>query len=195
MKMKKTILGLSLLAAMSASSAYAESTGTINFNGELTDTTCDVNIEGQGPDATITLPTVSINELTAAGQTTGRTSFNMALTNCQVTAADEENGVAAGPSKVSAFFQPGDTVDLSTGRLLNQTADGATNVDLQLLDASNAYAAINVGNTSQVNDTAYVDIDTATGTAEIPYAVEYYATDATTAGKVTSSVVYNLQYK
>lgn len=193
MKMKKTILGLSLLAAMGASSAYAESTGTITFNGELTDTTCNVNIEGQGNNATVTLPTVSVNELAEPGATTGRTSFNMALTDCQVAA--DENGDATGPSKVSAFFQPGDTVDLSTGRLLNQTADGATNVDLQLLDASNAYAAINVGNTSQVNDTAYVDIDTASGTAEIPYAVEYYATDKTTAGKVTSSVVYNLQYK
>lgn len=185
--MKKSIVVLSMLATLGSSVANAESTGTINFNGELTDTTCNVNIEGQGPDATVTLPTVSINELTQPGKTTGRTGFNMALTECTV--------AQGGPSKVSAFFQAGETVDLSSGRLQNQTTGGATNVDLQLLDASNGYSAIKVGNTSQVNDTAYVDIDAANGTASIPYAVQYYATNATTAGKVTSSVVYNLQYK
>ncbi|HBV6394865.1 TPA: fimbrial protein, partial [Klebsiella aerogenes] len=70
----------------------------------------------------------------------------------------------------------------------------ATMVDLQLLDASGNYKAINVGNTDQVNDMTYVDIKE-DGTALLPYAVEYYANGQTTAGTVTSSVVYNLQYK
>ncbi|MGF6197865.1 type 1 fimbria pilin, partial [Serratia sp. 2723] len=51
--MKKTIVSLSLLAALGlAASAQAASTGTITFNGLLTDSTCDVDIEGQGADAT-----------------------------------------------------------------------------------------------------------------------------------------------
>ncbi|EMF0789995.1 fimbrial protein [Klebsiella quasipneumoniae] len=186
--MKKTIVSLSLLAAlgMGMSAANAASTGTITFNGELTDTTCDVDVNGQGADATVTLPTVSINQLTAPGNTTGRTSFNMNLSKCVI-------GTEGGHSKVAAFFQPGDTVDLSTGRLKNVGGD-ATMVDLQLLDASGNYKAINVGNTDQVNDMTYVDIKE-DGTALLPYAVEYYANGQTTAGTVTSSVVYNLQYK
>ncbi|RNT25558.1 type 1 fimbrial protein, partial [Klebsiella aerogenes] len=46
--MKKTIVSLSLLAAlgMGMSAANAASTGTITFNGELTDTTCDVDVNG-----------------------------------------------------------------------------------------------------------------------------------------------------
>ncbi len=185
---KVTVLSAALAALLSAVSvnAMAASTGTITFNGKLTDTTCNVNIEGQGADATVTLPTVSVSELTAAGNTTGRTAFRMALSGCTI-------GTVGQQSTVSAFFQPGDTVDLSTGRLKNVSGD-ATNVDLELLDASNSYAVINVGNTAQVNDMAYVDIAT-DGTATLPYAVEYYANGKTTAGTVTSSVVYNLQYK
>lgn len=186
--MKKSFISTSLFAILSAGSitAQAASTGTITFNGELTDTTCEVDINGQGSDATVVLPTVGVNQLTASGETTGRTSFNMNISNCVI-------GTEGGHSKVSAFFQPGNTVDLSTGRLKN-VGGSATNVDLRLLDASNSYAPINVGNTDQVNSMAYVDIQ-ADGTAFLPYAVEYYANAQTTPGTVTSSVVYNLQYK
>lgn len=98
-------------------------------------------------------------------------------------------------AKVAAFFQPGNTVDLSTGRLKNTSSTGASLVDLQLLDASGNYKPINVGNSEQVSSTTYVDIDPDSGTAFLPYAVEYYANGQTTPGIVTSSVVYNLQYK
>lgn len=185
--MKKSVISASLLAILSAAtlSAQAASTGTITFRGELTDTTCEVDINGQGSDATIVLPTVGVNQLKATGDTTGRTSFNMRLSGCVI-------GAKAGRSKVAAFFQPGNTVNLSTGRLKN-VGGTATNVDLRLLDASNGFAPINVGNTDQVNGMGYVDIKD--GKALLPYAVEYFANAQTTPGTVTSSVVYNLQYK
>ncbi|HFI5640949.1 TPA: fimbrial protein [Raoultella planticola] len=178
------VVVMTTLGLISASS-FAASTGTITFNGELTDTTCNVDVNGQGSDATVTLPTVSISELTTDKQVTGRTSFNMNLTDCVI-------GTTNGKSKVSAFFQPGSTVDLSTGRL-NNVGGSATNVQLQLLDATGSFNVINVGNTDQVSSTEYVDI-ASDGTATLPYAVEYYALGQTTAGTVTSSVVYNLQY-
>ncbi|HFW6380829.1 fimbrial protein [Klebsiella aerogenes] len=181
------LTAIAIIGLGSALSAQATSTGTITFNGELTDSTCDVSVNGQGSDANITLPTVSINELTTAGKTTGRTAFNLQLTDCVP-------GTSGGQSKVSAFFQTGATVDQSTGRLKNTDTAGATMVDLQLLDASNSDAVINVGSTDQVSDMTYTDIN-ADGTATLPYAVEYYANGQTTAGKVASSVVYNLQYK
>ena len=173
--MKKSVVSTSIFAvfALAAFSAQAASTGTITFNGELTDTT-------------VILPTVGVNQLTASGDTTGRTSFNMNISDCVI-------GTEGGHSKVAAFFQPGNTVDLSTGRLKN-VGGSATNVDLRLLDASNSYAPINIGNTDQVDGMAYVDINT-DGTALLPYAVEYFANAQTTPGTVTSSVIYNLQYK
>ncbi|BDO04517.1 fimbrial protein [Klebsiella quasipneumoniae subsp. quasipneumoniae] len=186
--MKKSLLSSSLVAALaiSAFSVNAATTGTITFNGELTDSTCDVDINGQGADATVKLPTVSVNDLAVSGDTTGRTAFNLNLSNCVV-------GTQGGHSKVAAYFQPGTTVDLSTGRLRNVSGT-ATNVDLELLDATGSYATIKAGNTDQVSNTSYVDIQ-ADGSAVLPYAVQYYANAQTTPGTVVSSVVYNLQYK
>ena len=188
--MKKSIVSLSLMTilGLAAASAQAASTGTITFNGELTDTTCDVSLDGQGADATYTLPTAPVSALDAAGKTSSRTNFVMSLSKCSV-------GTVNGKSKVAAYFQAGSTVDAATGRLKNTSTTGATLVDLQLLDGSNNYAPINVGNADQVTKTTFTDIDTTAGTATLPYGVEYYANGKTTAGVVTSSVVYNLQYK
>ncbi|WP_226893908.1 fimbrial protein [Proteus sp. FME41] len=164
----------------------------------MTDTSCKVDIEGQGPNALIILPTVSTNTLSQAGQVTGRTSFNMNLYDCNF----EENAVVTRAAvnafvhgKVSAFFETGATVDQAVGRLKNMDTSptGATFVQLQLLDGSNGFTPIKVGNTKQVTDTTYVNIKDKKAT--LPYAVEYYAIGETTAGKVSSSVVYTLQYK
>ncbi|MEW2740623.1 fimbrial protein [Providencia sp. PROV130] len=185
--MKMKLVSTALLASLMSVGAYAASTGTITFKGELTDTTCEVGINGQGSDATVTLPTEGVENLTAAGQVSGRTSFNMNLINCVIGSDNATN-------KVSTFFQAGSTVDLSTGRLINQSTTGATNVELRLLDPSNNYAVINVGNTDQIANNTYVDIDATNGTALLHYAVEYYAIGQTTPGAVSSSVIYNLMY-
>lgn len=181
--MKKLVIAASIVAALaSVSATQAASTGTITFNGLLTATTCDVTVAGQGADATVVLPTIGTNQLISATQTAGRTGFNMALKNC------------AGTLKTaSAYFEAGSSVDVTTGRLHNMTGT-ATNVDLQLRDATSAsQAVIQAGNTNQINNTSYVDVTS--GSATLPYAVEYYANGATTAGTVVSSVVYSLQYK
>lgn len=181
--MKKIISSAALLALFSvaAMNAQAASTGTITFNGELTATTCDADVDGQGPDATIVLPTVGTNQLTAEGQTAGRTGFNIGLSNCAGTL-----------QTASAFFEAGSTVDLTTGHLKNVNGD-ATNVSLQLRDEAGSEAVIQAGNSNQTANTTYYDISS--GSADLPYAVEYYANGATTAGTVVSSVVYSIQYK
>lgn len=199
--MNNTLLSTSLFVALSVITGTvlaADNTGNINFNGELTDTTCKVDIEGQGPNALITLPTVSTNTLSQAGQVTGRTAFNMNLYDCNFyddVVITRANTIATVHGKVSAFFETGPTVDQAAGRLINMdvSATGATFVQLQLLDGSNNFTPIKVGNTKQVTDTIYVNLKDQK--AILPYAVEYYATGVTTAGKVNSSVVYTLQYK
>lgn len=181
--MKNLTLFASLVAVSGfAGMAQAASNGTITFNGELTATTCDVVIDGQTADATVVLPTVGINQLTSAAQTAGRTSFVMALNDC------------AGTLKTaSAFFESGASVDQMTGRLKNLTGT-ATNVGLQLRDgSSSSQAVIQAGNQNQRDSTEYVSVDT--GSANLPYAVEYYAEGATTPGTVISNVVYSIQYK
>ncbi|MFK3663529.1 fimbrial protein [Scandinavium sp. NPDC088450] len=179
--MKKFLMVTALAATGFVSASHAASTGTITFNGQLTATTCDANVDGQGPDATIVLPTIGTNQLTAAGDTAGRTGFNIALTNCAGTL-----------QTASAFFEAGSTVDQVTGRLKNTGGD-ASNVSLQLRELDGAEPVIQAGNSNQTANATYYDISS--GAADLPYSVEYYADGATTAGTVNSSVIYSIQYQ
>lgn len=178
--MKKLAMAAAVVTAFIGMNAQATSTGTITFNGELTATSCNVLIDGvQNP--TIKLPTTGIGDLTTAGATAGETIFTMNLTDCKGTL-----------KTVAAFFSAGPTVN-TNGRLDNQTTDGATNVSLQLVEPRNNNAVIAIGQASQANNTftAY----NADGTGTLDYAVRYYAEGTTTAGLVSSNVVYGLQYK
>ncbi|WP_324663562.1 fimbrial protein [Enterobacter bugandensis] len=181
--MKKLAIIASLAAVFGTTSlAQAASTGTITFNGELTATTCDVIVDGQAADATVVLPTVGTNQLNAANKTAGETGFVMALNNCAGTL-----------QTASAFFEAGPSVDVVTGRLKNMSGT-ATNVSLQLIDASSpTHAVIQAGNQNQVTNTTYKDVSS--GSANLPYAVRYFAENATTAGTVVSNVVYSIQYQ
>ncbi|MFN3071852.1 fimbrial protein [Serratia sp. J2] len=181
--MKKLAIVASLVAAFgSVGLAQAASSGTITFNGELTASTCDVIVDGQAADATVVLPTIGTNLLDAATKTAGETGFVMSLNNCAGTL-----------QTASAFFEAGASVDSVTGRLKNLTG-GATNVSLQLLDASSSSrSVIQAGNQNQKTATTYVDVSG--GSANLPYAVRYYAEGATTPGTVVSNVVYSIQYQ
>ncbi|MBL5860841.1 type 1 fimbrial protein [Serratia fonticola] len=181
--MKKLAIAASLIAVFgTVGLAQAASTGTITFNGELTANTCDVVVDGQQADATVILPTVSTSQLQTATRTAGDTGFVMALSNCAGTL-----------ETASAFFQAGASVDAVTGRLLNTTG-GATNVSLQLLDASSpTQAVIKAGSQDQVTAMTYQDVTG--GSATLPYIVRYYAEAPTTAGTVVSNVVYSIQYQ
>ena len=158
--------------------------GTIYFEGEITAQTCTIDVDGTVTPAaaTVTLPTVPTSTLATAGQTAGQKNFVIGLKNC------------TGPAtSAAAFFENGATVDLASGNLKTTTGTGqATNVQLQLVDGSNG-AVINAGNTNQNTRTTKVALD-ASGNANLPYAVQYYATGATTAGEANSSVTYSINY-
>ncbi|CNH97952.1 MULTISPECIES: fimbrial protein [Yersinia] len=179
--MKNLAIIASVVAAfVGVSTAQAASTGTINFTGELTASTCNVSVDGQGADATVVLPTVSTSQLASADQVAGNTGFNMALSNC-----------TGALKTVSAFFEAGSSVDIVTGHLKN-VSGSAGQVSLELLDGSNM-TPIKAGDTSQATNTTY--IDASSGSATLPYAVQYYANGETTPGTVISNVVYSIQYK
>lgn len=184
--MKRSILAAALMLAFG--SAHAVSTGTINFEGQITDATCDVAVNGDTSGlATVKLPEVNKSALAVKDATAGGVLFTMTLSNCDL-------GTDVPVTKASVFFQAGDTVDLNTGRLKQTAAtDAATLVSLQLFDPE-AGKPIQVGYASQIDDNTYKTI-TAEGTADLHYGVRYYAEGAVTPGKVTSKVVYNLMYK
>jgi major type 1 subunit fimbrin (pilin) len=182
--MKKTIFAIAAIAAIgSAAMGQAHAAdGQINFVGKLEAQTCTIDVNGTVTPAvaTVTLPTVSTGKLANAGETTGQTGFIIGLKNC------------TGPAtSAAAFFESGSTVDLPSGNL--KTTGTATNVQLQLVDASTG-TAIQAGNVSQHAGTTKIALD-ATGNANLPYAVQYFATGATGAGTVNSSVTYSINYQ
>ena len=170
-----------LLAAAATQSAFA-SDGTINFTGELVDSTCVVTVNGQVAPAaaTVTLPKVSVTTLKAAKDTAGQTGFNIQLSAC--------TGVS---TTAAAFFEAGAGVNPLTSNLHNKGT--AKFVELQLVDANNGNV-IKAGDFSQDKSTSKIPKN-ATGDTILPYAVQYIATGKTESGTVTGTVTYSINYQ
>jgi major type 1 subunit fimbrin (pilin) len=177
---RSTLAFAVLFSAISIQAANAAN--TVSFTGELVSQTCSASAGGQ--NQTVNLPKVSVGQLSAKGDVAAQTGFNVELTGC-----------ASATGTARAVFASGSTVRPGAGTLLNTSADAgaAKNVDLQLIDAVSG-KAIKAGDFSQVTSTTGIKIS---GSAiSLPYAVQYYATDAgVTSGPVTSSVTYDISYE
>lgn len=172
--MKKIILATSAIILGSAAAHAAD--GTVTITGKITDKTC--SIDAKSKDLTVALPTVSVTSLAASGQTAGRTPFTINLTGCS-------------EGKVATYFEPGDTVDFSSGRL--NTTGGATNVQVQLLGDNNQVIPVLAKTAGTQLNSQEVSVS-AGGSAALNYYAEYYAKDKTTAGDVKTSVKYTIVY-
>ncbi|MFM0730245.1 fimbrial protein [Paraburkholderia sediminicola] len=174
------LLGLASFGAHAAD-------GTISITGTLSNTTCSINgkASGTAADMSVTLPTVSAGALSTAGAvagTSGPTGITMALTGC--------TGAA---TKAVATFENGSTVDQTNGYLTNQALSSpATKVEVRLLNAS--MQPINIV-TGLNNDIAGNGATITTGSANLNYFAQYYATGKATAGPVSTSVQYTMQYQ
>lgn len=80
--MKIVSFGAGVLGMMLSGFAFAAQNGTVNFEGEVVNSTCNVVPADQ--DKTVVLPTVSVSALDTAGATAGATPFSISLENCAV---------------------------------------------------------------------------------------------------------------
>ena len=181
--MNKLVLALSAALALGISATASAQSGTITFNGRVTDTTCDVTFPGSsvpGGDPTIVLPTVPTTALSTAGSTAGKTPVAVVI------------GSAARPcmhSSVALELNQNRTADVTAGRLNNvATADPATNVQVGLLTADDQPLDI-----TSPKSIGRVNLD-ANGIAQVDFAAEYYATAAAKAGAVAANVEYTVDY-
>lgn len=176
----KQITLLASVAILGMTTVYAAD-GTITINGLVTDKTCDI-VTPQGKNFIVTLPTVSKQTLAKVGDVAGRTPFTINLAKCS-------------EGKVATYFEPGATVDFGTGRLNNQDATGAKNVQIQLLGSNNQFIPVlAAGALGTQTNSQWVSVADA-GAADLNYYAEYYATAASSAGKVTTSVQYTIIYQ
>jgi len=174
------------LAIAGSASAQTQLAGSIQFAGSVTDTTCIV----QGGDGTnkastnfkVTLDPTTVDELAAAGDTANATGFSVVL-------GGPGSGTCSVGTVASFAFDPNSQLlDKTTGRLNNGPANGAKNVQVQLLDGGPTGTPIDLNNYS-VNFPALVN-----NQAEIKFGAEYYATAQTEAGQVLTDVLYVVNY-
>ena len=185
--MKKVLVMASVagMAFMSLQTAHAAS-GTVNFTGAVSASTCTVSAASGGASPSVTLPPVSKDDLKSVGAVAGRTPFGFQLTGCL---KDEAGGAAAPVKKVGAHFEGGGNVN-TQGRLKTTLAG----VELQILNHGDT-SPVKLGTDVAAQNVQYFDINTTTGTANLQYWVEYYAAAANpSSGSLSSSVVYSLIY-
>lgn len=172
--MKKTLIALAATTAVACSFNASATDGTINFSGEISNQTCVIEGNTGTTVKTVTLPRVAASSMATVGQQAGRKDFTLALTGCT-------------GSSALVRFEQGATVDAATGNLTNQAASGS-NVQLQVLNAN--LDPINLQTNAGSLSTDITEKD-----ATLQFYVQYIAANAAaTAGQVTSSVQFSMDY-
>ncbi|MBN3792479.1 fimbrial protein [Burkholderia sp. Ac-20353] len=121
--MKKPLLSAIALAALSTS-AFAAGTGTVNFTGEIVAGAC--GIDSGSVNQTVNLGKVPTNVFKQAGDKSTPTSFDIKLTDCDTSVAQ------------NAYFTFTGTSNAAQPKLL-ATIGSATNVGIRLQGASGEY--------------------------------------------------------
>jgi len=174
---------LILLAAcgLAASVVQAQTPTTITFEGEVTDQTCKININGQDA-TTVILPTVKQADLAIAGTTAGKTDFSLDVTGCKPV-------TDPGTQKISVKFH-GTSLTQSGGNLKNTATNGATDVAVQLLDGTTA-----IDLSSGIFTKELGELSGTTTSLSKTFAAQYISeSDTVGTGKVTAVVEYSLAY-
>lgn len=150
----------------------------------LTAPSCSLTTGSQ--NIAVTLPAVPTASLSTAGNVTGRTAFNIAVTGCPTSA-----------KSITTYFYSGATIDTASGNLRNSSGTAA-NVEVQLLNGAGgsaaALSAINLaGAQAQSQNSSQYNISG--GAATMNYYAQYIASGAAaTAGTVNTNVTFTIAY-
>ncbi|MBS1206122.1 MAG: fimbrial protein [Proteobacteria bacterium] len=154
----KKILLIATVAALFSTQYASAADGTINFNGNITDTAC--TIDASSANQTVTMGTVSKTSFQGAGSTAAPTRFTISLTACPDTTAKVRFDGPTAPGNASILR-------LNTG----ETAEGVgvaiyEDDSSTLIPVSTASAAKTLSNAGE-NVLAYVAKYMATGDSVI----------------------------
>jgi len=170
-----------LVLAMAALPGVVFAAPTVTFQGEVTDQTCTVSINGE-TDGVVLLPTVSTAELAGGGDTAGLTPFTITLTGCTAPAGSDLN--------VTTNFLGHDVT--AGGNLGNSAAGGATNVAIQLTEEAAGTTPIVLNGITAVDGLVVLEGET---TASYEFGAQYISeAGSATAGAVTAVVEYTISY-
>ncbi len=177
MNIKYAALVSALCALFTLPQAMAAD-GQIDFKGQITGNTCNIN--GGSPDFDVVMPPVSAQALAQTGASAGRTPFTIRLTECLPDTGD-----------VMTYFEPGPTVNPLTGRLLVDTGAGqATRLEVGLLNDNHQAMDVSKGIGDQNSQTVAL----VSGAADLNYFAEYVATGTVMPGQVNTRILYSIAY-
>ncbi|HHV7361216.1 TPA: fimbrial protein [Morganella morganii] len=175
---------IAILTTVMALPCAALAAPQIQFQGEVTDQTCKVDLKGN-TGSIVLLPTVSISELGASGKKAGITPFTITVSDCATSETSSQ-------TIVTEFL--GENV-LPEGILGNSTSEDGTyadNVGIQLLENPDEQVAINLNGVTRSK--SVIDL-AGQSSGEHTFGAQYYATGTATAGKVSAIVNYTISYQ
>ncbi|MEO7067204.1 MAG: fimbrial protein [Rhodanobacter sp.] len=183
--MNKKLLSTALFAVIAATSIVTTaqaSDGTINITGKVVGQTCKVEGAAFGTPASKTVPLALVLApvLSAAGNTANKTAFSLNITGCD-----------SALTTVQTQFS-GTNIDATTGNLKLTGATPATNVQIQLLNASSAVMPLNGASATAQNSQT---VNLTAGAATMSYYAQYIAVGgAAGVGLANSSVEFTMNY-
>ncbi|WP_432744718.1 fimbrial protein [Haemophilus influenzae] len=211
--MKKTLLGSLILLAFAGNVQAAhnggddpETAGRVTFFGKVVENTCKVKTKNR--DMSVVLHDVGKNSLSTEGNTAMPTPFTITLQNCQGATQSDKHA-----KKVGLYFYSWENADKDKNYTLKnmEGTDKATNVNIQLMEEDGTTSIKVVGKDTEdftypkngvaLDQNAIVNPTSGSVTlnsdADIPlhFIAQYYATGKATAGKVQTSVNFEIAYE
>lgn len=177
--MQRTTTAFLLACTGFITQAHA-SDGTISFTGQISTTTCTISVAGNGNNGSISLPRISTKALAANLATAGATPFSISLSGCTGTAIQ------------AAIWFENDVNVNAAGRLVNSGT--ASNVDVAIYNVGSS-THIPIGQTSTTFGSSGTAFSISSGNATLNYLARYYANGQATAGTISASVNYTVQYQ
>lgn len=209
--MKKTLLGSLILLAFAGNvqaDVNANTSGKVTFFGKVVENTCQVKTDNR--NMSVVLNNVGKNSLSTKGNTAMPTPFTIKLENCNTNATNQPKA-----NKVGVYFYSWKNTDKDNEfTLKNKTgsSDFATMVNIQLMEGdgttpikvvgkeTNDFVHLN-NNGAQINSTPVNNKHISGSTTpnktslDLHFISQYYATGPATAGKVQSSVDFQIAYE
>lgn len=209
--MKKTLLGSLILLAFAGNvqaAANAKTSGKVTFFGKVVENTCKVKTDNR--NMSVVLNDVSKFHLANKKETAMPTPFTITLDNCNTTGTGNKYA-----NKIGVYFYSLENTDKDNEfTLKNKTggSDFATMVNIQLMEGdgttpikvvgkeTNDFVHLN-NNGAQINSTPVNNKHISGSTTpnktslDLHFISQYYATGQATAGKVQSSVDFQIAYE
>lgn len=177
--MKKSIFAATLASVLISgmNMAYA-SDGTINFTGQIKDTSCTIG-DGSGDALSIFLGTPGVNSFKDIGDTSGAARFNISLSSCP-----------PAQQKIQIAFEG--IADQNTGEILkiNPGSGTAKGVGIRIEEADGTPVVLNTTDPLELKEH---ELDS--GAVKVNYVAKYQATVIpVTAGQANATAQFSIMY-